>query len=122
MICVNMPQMVRSLNVIYPPFQASFPSLFHSFLVHTVYTIPLSHSLHFDASFFEKKLQHLFSKKGKSFAASATCRSSSSSDMLPKFKAESVSFHSAINCSFTDRKHTGNLLDCEALFQMIFQY
>ena len=46
MICVDMPQMVRSLNVVYPPFQASFLSLFYSFLVHTVYTISNPSSTH----------------------------------------------------------------------------
>ena len=45
----------------------------------------------FDASFFVKKLQHLFSTKRKIFfASSITWWSSSSSDMLQKFRALSL--------------------------------
>ena len=43
MYCFDMPQMVRSLNITYSLSQASFLSLFHSLLVHTVYVL-----LHFE--------------------------------------------------------------------------
>ena len=42
----DMPQMVRSLNVIYSVFQAFFLSPFHSLLVRTVYAIHKFDSLH----------------------------------------------------------------------------
>ena len=94
---------------VYPSFQVSFLSLFYSFLVHIVYILFKSHSLHFDVSFLEKKL-------------SFTWQSSAPLDMLLNFRALSLSFHCTINCSFTAWMHTGTLIDCEALFKMIFQY
>ena len=48
MYCLDVPQMARSLNIVYTLSQASFLSLFHSLLIHTVYAIPKFHCLHFE--------------------------------------------------------------------------